>query len=104
MEKLYYSIREVSEMLEIALPTLRYWEKEFDELQPKKNDRQTRFYSKEDIALLSLIKYLREEQKLSIQAIKLKLKVDKKGVERRQKIAENLHKIREQLVSLRSSI
>lgn len=91
-------------MLDVSLSCLRYWESQFEELTPRTNGRQTRFYSKEDIELISLIKYLRNEQKLSIPAIKLKLKVDRKGVERRVKIADNLKRIRAQLVVIRGLI
>ena len=48
--KKYYSIKEVSEMLEIPESTLRYWEKEFKEISPKKNAKGVRHYTTDDRA------------------------------------------------------
>ena len=47
--KKYYSIKEVSEMLDIPESTLRYWEKEFKEIKPKKNAKGIRHYTVDDI-------------------------------------------------------
>ena len=51
-EKLYYSISEVAEMFSINQSNLRFWEKEFKQLKPRRNDKGTRFYTKEDIQLV----------------------------------------------------
>ncbi|MBQ7210802.1 MAG: MerR family transcriptional regulator [Paludibacteraceae bacterium] len=101
-QKQYYSIREVSEMLDVSLPTLRYWEQEITQLQPKTNGHQTRFYSAEDIELIRRIKYLRQEQHLSVRAIKKQLDTDRQGVDRRQRIADYLKKIKAELVDIRA--
>ena len=55
MEKLYYSISEVAEMLNVNQSNLRFWEKEFKQLKPKRNDKGTRFYTQEDINVLKKI-------------------------------------------------
>ena len=101
VQKKYYSIREVSEQLGVSLPTLRYWEKEITQLKPKTNSHQTRFYTEADMELIRRIKYLREEQHLSVIAIQRQLNTDRNGVDRRQKIADYLNKIREELVAIR---
>lgn len=67
MKKLYYSIGEVSKLLNIEQHILRYWEKEFTIIKPKKNRAGNRAYSSEDIELLKLIKNLLEEKELSIK-------------------------------------
>ena len=101
-KKVYYSIGEVSEMLDITLPTLRYWETQIDQLQPKTNSHKTRFYTADDVELVKRIKYLREEQHLSIAAIKRMLNADSKTNDREMKIAQYLKSIRAELVELRS--
>ena len=58
MEKLYYSISEVAEMLGLAQSTLRFWEKEFPQLRPRLTSGGTRKYTTEDINLVRTIKYL----------------------------------------------
>jgi len=54
-EKLYYSISEVAEMLDVNLSLLRYWEKEFPFICPKKTDKGTRLYSQENINDIKLV-------------------------------------------------
>lgn len=57
-DKLYYSIGEVAEYLGVNPSLLRFWEKEFKQLKPRKSPRGTRTYTKDDIALLARILYL----------------------------------------------
>lgn len=104
MERIYYSIKEVSERVGVPFSTLRYWEQEIPLLRPHRNGGKTRFYTPEDVQLIEQIKYLREDQKLTIKAIKHRLNVDKQGVESRQKIAGLLKQIRQELVDIQSNI
>ncbi len=70
MKKLYYSIREICELLNEEQHTLRYWEKEFEELKPKKNRGGNRIYSSKDLLTIKLIKKLLREDKLSLKGAK----------------------------------
>ena len=54
IEKLYYTIGEVALMLDVNTSLLRYWEKEFDVLKPKKNTKGDRFFTKDDIEKIKL--------------------------------------------------
>ncbi|MCX7909037.1 MAG: MerR family transcriptional regulator [Ignavibacteria bacterium] len=65
MQKLYYSISEASKIVGEPQYVLRYWEKEFPILKPKKNRAGNRIYSEKDIEILVAIKSLLREQKLS---------------------------------------
>lgn len=67
MQKLYYSISEVSKIVDEEQYILRYWEKEFSQLKPRKNRGGNRIYSEKDIALLKLIKHLLRNEKLSLR-------------------------------------
>lgn len=69
MKKLYYSIGEVSRILNVEQHILRYWEKEFVLLKTKKNRAGNRVYSAEDLQFLKLIKHLLDEKKLSIKQV-----------------------------------
>lgn len=73
MKKLYYSIREICELLNEEQHTLRYWEKEFAELKPKKNRGGNRIYSSKDLLIIKLIKKLLREEKLSLKGAKEQL-------------------------------
>lgn len=104
MEKVYYSIAEVSEMLQVPPSSLRYWESEIRQLTPKRNDRGTRFYTKDNIETIKQIIYLRDENKLTIKGIQRRLNSDKPGVDKHQQIAERLRKIRQELVEIRKAL
>lgn len=58
MQKLYYSIREISEKFDEEPHILRYWEKEFPVLHPKKNRAGNRIYSKNDLSTIEIIHHL----------------------------------------------
>lgn len=73
MQKLYYSISEVSELIDEEQHILRYWEKEFEQLKPKKNRGGNRIYSDKDIFILKTIKKLLREDKLSLKGAKEQL-------------------------------
>ncbi|MDR1584847.1 MAG: MerR family transcriptional regulator [Prevotellaceae bacterium] len=100
MEKLYYSISEVSEMLDISLSNLRFWEKEFKQLKPKRNKKQTRFYSENDINLIKQIQYLVDVQKLTLDGAKQKLEDKKDRVAKQQELSERLKEIRKELAGI----
>jgi DNA-binding transcriptional MerR regulator len=105
MDKVYYSISEVSELTQLPSSTLRYWEEQFAQLKPRKNDKGRRFYTDRDVELIKRIKYIRDDLKITrISAIKKELLRNVKKVDSRQKAAEFLLKVREQLVELRKNI
>lgn len=74
MQKLYYSISEVSKIVDEEPHILRYWEKEFEEINPKKNRGGNRIYSEKDIANIKMIKSLLRDEKLSLKGAKEQLK------------------------------
>lgn len=67
IKKLYYSIGEVADMLEVEAHVLRYWETEFRQLKPRKNRAGRRTYRQADIDLLLVIKRLLKEDKYTIE-------------------------------------
>lgn len=70
IKKLYYSIGEVSEMTGLEQHVLRYWETEFEELQPRKNRAGRRVYTADDIAMVRQVQYLLKERKFTIEGAK----------------------------------
>ena len=67
MKKIYYSIGEVSEILREKQSTLRYWEKEFNELSPRRSSGGRRLYTERDVKLLKRIQHFLHEAKYSIE-------------------------------------
>ena len=104
MEKLYYSISEVAAMFKINQSNLRFWEKEFKQLKPRRNDKGTRFYTNEDIATIKKIVFLVEEQKLTLEGAKRRLGQEKDAVEKQQQLVERLKSIREELKGIAKAL
>lgn len=73
MQKLYYSISEVSKIVDEEQHILRYWEKEFEVINPKKNRAGNRVYSERDITIIKTVKKLLREDKLSLRGAKEQL-------------------------------
>lgn len=72
--KLYYSISEVAEMVEVRAYVLRFWEKEFPTLKPKKNRGGNRIYQQREIDLINRIKNLLYEEGYTIEGARQRLK------------------------------
>ena len=72
--KLFYSIKEVSKILGVRDYTLRYWEKEFRQLKPKRSEGGRRLYTPEDLELLKRIKTMLYENGMTIDGVKRALK------------------------------
>ncbi len=74
MQKLYYSIGEVSDLLKVKPHVLRYWESQFPALNPKKNRAGNRTYRMRDIKLLIAIQNLLYDKKFTIAGARRKLR------------------------------
>ena len=100
MEKLYYSISEVADMFNVNMSNLRFWEKEFKHLKPRRNEKGTRFYTPEDIQIIKQIIYLVNEQKLTLDGAKRRLGQKKDVIAKQQEVVERLKKIRGELLGI----
>ncbi len=101
-EKLYYSISEVAEMLGVNLSTLRYWEKEFPFICPKKTDKRTRFYTQENINDIKLVYHLLKEKKLTLEGAKKRLKENRDGIAKNHEIVLRLREIQKEIRQVRN--
>jgi DNA-binding transcriptional MerR regulator len=104
IEKIYFTIGEVAEMLEVTPSTIRYWESNFDELQPQKSSKGTRQFSHKDIESLKLIHHLVKERGLTIKGARKKLKYTREDTVNTWEIIKRLHKVREELVGIRDKM
>lgn len=102
--KMYYSIGEVAKMFNVNESLLRYWEKEFPIIAPRKAGGNVRQYRKEDIENIRLVYHLVKEKGMTLQGAKQRLKVNKESTEQTVEVVERLKSIREELVKLRNSI
>ncbi|MGN0258257.1 MAG: MerR family transcriptional regulator [Bacteroides sp.] len=103
--KLYYSVSEVAEMLGVSESLLRFWEKEFPQITPKKAGRGIRQYRKEDIDTLKLIYHLVKERGMTLQGARQRLETNNKSqTDSNFELLERLRAIREELVGMRDAL
>ena len=105
MEKLYYTIGEVSRMLEENASLVRFWSNSFSKyVKPKRNAKGNRLYTAEDLEVLKQIHFLVKEQGMTLEGAAARLAGDRKTVEGRVKALDSLKEIRRQLVEVRKSL
>ena len=102
--KLYYSIGEVAEIMGVNASLIRFWEKEFDVIQPHKNKKGNRLFTKKDIENLKLIQYLVKERGFTLEGARQKLKDNPATAERESEITDRLKKVREFLLELKENL
>jgi DNA-binding transcriptional MerR regulator len=104
-EKLYYSLRETESETGIPATTLRYWEKQFEQLSPRKDGHGNRYYTRADQEVIKRIKYIRDELKITrIEAIRKELSSNSKRSDERQSAIDILLRVREELCQIRKMI
>ncbi|WP_071147859.1 MerR family transcriptional regulator [Bacteroides ihuae] len=102
--KLYYSISEVAEMFDVNESLLRFWEKEFPQIIPKKSARGTRQYRKEDLETIKLIYHLVKEKGMTLPGARQKLKDNKESTVNNFEIIDRLKSIKEELLKIKNEL
>lgn len=104
VEKLYYPIGEVAEMLDVPVSTIRFWENEFDILKPMKNKKGNRMFTPADIKNLKILHHLVKEEGMTLSGAKKKLAVKWDETEYKYEISESLQNIKSMLLDIRDNI
>ena len=100
--KLYYSIKEVAEMLGVNESLLRYWEKEFPHLRPKVvSTNKVRQYTEKDIEQLKVIYNLVKERGFKLAAARKYMNANRQGAERSSDVLNTLISVRDELKELK---
>ena len=94
LEKLYYSIGEVADMLGVSKSLIRYWENEFDFLSPKKNKKGDRRFTKENIQQLLIIYELVKQRGFTLEGAKQEIKHTRKRLLTKQQTITRLQHVR----------
>mgnify|MGYP003392079581 FL=1 len=102
--KLYYSISEVAAEFGVAETLLRFWEKEFPQIAPKKSGRNVRQYTKVDIEQIRIIYNLVKVRGLKISAARDLLKKNKEGVGNASEVIDRLQAIKAELQAIRAEL
>ena len=100
LDKLYYSIGEVSEMFDVSRSLLRYWENEFAFLTPRKNRKGDRLFTKENIQQIQIIYNLVKERGFTLDGAKQKLKKEKGPLSEQADLVDRLKVIQSRLKDL----
>jgi DNA-binding transcriptional MerR regulator len=103
-EKRYYSIGELAKAFNVNASLIRFWDKEFDVLQPKKNAKGNRMFTPEDVKNLQLIYHLVKERGFTLDGARVHLKEGQKKTMDKFEIISKLEGIRNNLINLKNGI
>ena len=103
-DKKYYKIGDVAKILGIPESTLRYWETQFTIIRPKRNAKNIRFYTPNDIETIRKIHYLVKEKGLKLDAAQAQLRANRDGVDKRFEVIDRLKDIKAQLLQLQQAL
>ena len=103
-EKRYYGIGEVAKAFGVNTSLIRFWEKEFDALKPKKNAKGNRKFTPQDIENLQLIFHLVKERGFTLDGAKIHLKENKKKTLENFEIIKKLENIKAELIKIKEQL
>ena len=104
LSKKFYKIGDVAEILNVPTSTLRFWEKEFTVIKPKRNTKNIRVYTVKDIDTIKMIYYLVKEKGLKLDAAQAMIKRNRDGISKQFEVVERLKGVREQLMQLDNAL
>lgn len=104
IEKLYYTIGEVAEMFGVNTSLIRFWEKEFDVIKPKRNKKGNRLFTKDDVDNFYIIFHLVKEKGLTLDGARKKMKENKEDTINNFEIVKSLESIKAMLLEVKKSL
>ena len=102
--KLYYSISEVAAKFNVNASLIRFWEKEFDIIKPKKNAKGNRLFIQQDIDNIALIHHYVKERRLTLEGARQKIKENRNDAEHNFQVVQSLKNIRAMLLEIKENI
>lgn len=102
--KKFYSIAEVSEIFGVPATTLRYWEKEFPTIHPRKSGNNIRMYIQEDIDEIRLVYDLIKVRNMKLSAARELIRKNHEGAKNSSDLMNRMMNVREQLVAIRDEL
>ena len=103
-EKRYYRIGEIAKAFNVNPSLLRFWEKEFKEIQPRKKEGGARKYTPDDVNTIQKIYYLLKEKGLTIEGAKKQLKLKNLAEDGNLELIQKLEHLKSDLVQLRENL
>ena len=103
-DKRYYSIGELAKAFDVNASLLRFWDKEFDVLKPRKNAKGNRMFTPEDVKNIQLIYHLVKERGFTLEGAKIHLKEGQKKTLDKYEIISKLEGIKNQLLAIKEGL
>lgn len=103
-EKRYYSIGELATAFNVNASLIRFWDKEFDVLKPKKNAKGNRMFTPEDVKNLQLIYHLVKERGFTLDGARVHLKEGTKKSLDKMDIIKKLEGIKTNLINIKNEL
>lgn len=103
-EKRYYKIGEVSKAFGVNASLIRFWEKEFDIIKPKKNGKGDRMFTQADVKNFQIIYHLVKEKGFTLDGAKNKLKNDPKHTVDNHEIIASLEAVKAELIKIKNEL
>ncbi|MDE6207553.1 MAG: MerR family transcriptional regulator [Muribaculaceae bacterium] len=100
LDKKYYRIADVAELTGVNKTTLRFWEREFSELRPTRNQSGTRYYTPADVAVVEAIRFLVKDKGLTLEGARDHLRRNRELVSHKQLVVRRLQAVRKQLTDI----
>ncbi len=105
IEKLYYSIGEVAEILEESTSLVRFWAQKYPEfIKPARNKKGNRLFTAEDLSNFRIIHYLVKERGMTLEGAAKRMKDNKSGEDRRVDVISALNSIKSRLLEISDSL
>ncbi len=104
INKLYYTMGEVTAMFGVNASQIRFYEREFDIIQPKKNKKGNRLFTPDDIANLKIIFNLVKDKGYTLQGARDYLRNHKNEARENQRVIDSLQRLKTFLLEVRDSL
>ncbi|WP_299010969.1 MerR family transcriptional regulator [uncultured Tenacibaculum sp.] len=103
-DKRYYKIGEVANAFGVNSSLIRFWDKEFEIINPKKNAKGDRLFTQEDVKNFKIIYNLVKERGFTLDGAKQKLKKNPEGVLNNQEIISRLETVKAELIKIKNQL
>lgn len=104
IEKLFYAIGEVAAMFDVNTSLIRFWEKEFDIIKPKRNKKGNRLFTKQDVENFYIIFHLVKERGMTLDGARKKLKENREDTINNFEVVKSLENIKQMLLEVKNSL
>ncbi|MCF8380247.1 MAG: MerR family transcriptional regulator [Bacteroidales bacterium] len=104
IEKIFYSIGEVADMFEVNASLVRFWEKEFSIIKPKKNKKGNRLFTREDVDNFHIIYHLVKEKGMTLKGAQKKMSENREDTQNNFEVIQSLNNIKKMLLEIKSEL